>query len=82
MIDLKDLVVGHYYGGTSPKGNIAQWDGEDFIVSLPPVIGEDAETTIPEWQHYGFAHPQQFVDCVFVPMIDLTVLVNKEFFDG
>lgn len=88
MIKFKDMVIGHYYSGTSPKGNIAQWDGEDFVISLPPTE-EDSEGWIPEWTHHFLAHPDQRGDdveygivSVFVPYEDLTSRVHKEYADG
>ena len=80
MIKLEELVVGHYYAGFSSKGNIAQWDGDDFVLSVPPNGSE-------VWEHVFMGHPEQFEDVVyygelFRPYEDLTAKIQKEYTDG
>ncbi len=82
MINISCLVIGHYYAGKKPDGeiSIAQWDGEDFIISTAPSDNE-------EWGHRFYAHPQQTgydVDYghVFVPYEDYTLKAQEEYANG
>ena len=86
MIKFEDLIVGHYYGGTSSKGSVAQWDGEDFIISRAPLHCDDVEQWAEEWEHEFLAHPQQTGDDVKYGMIEIFTpyenLTLKEYTDG